>query len=342
MKINGVPATTLSVKEDSGIYRGGLANKINQNGFILFCARLVLSLPEKEKIYDMIQSMTGFGKVTTEFPTKKVIIEIKALNSKQLDLFTRIPPIYREKEMEIRSILSKRLERGKVEFVITSENISKDMTTKINASVVECYKEQITEIAETLNIHQPADWFLTLLRLPEVIKTEMVEADEEEWLIVCDAINQAINKLCEFRIQEGEMLFGLFVRKIENIAELLKQIEPYEKDRVEKIKNRILENLQNIPEIQLDTNRLEQEMIYYMEKLDINEEKNRLDNHLQYFIETLHHCRGQGKKLGFIAQEIGREINTLGAKSNQAEMQKIVVLMKDELEQIKEQVLNVL
>ncbi|MDR0698295.1 MAG: YicC family protein [Tannerella sp.] len=290
----------------------------------------------------MIQSMTGFGKVTTELPTKKVTIEIKALNSKQMDIFTRIPPIYREKEMEIRSLLSKRLERGKVEFVITTENISKDMETKINASVVECYKEQIKEIAETLNINQPEDWFLTILRLPDVIKTEMVEADEEEWRMVCDAINHAINKLCEFRSQEGEMLFGLFVRKIENIAELLKQIEPYEKDRVEKIKNRILENLQNIPEIQLDANRLEQEMIYYMEKLDINEEKNRLDNHLRYFIETLNNGCGQGKKLGFIVQEIGREINTLGSKSNQAEMQKIVVLMKDELEQIKEQILNVL
>lgn len=290
----------------------------------------------------MIQSMTGFGKVTTELPTKKVTIEIKALNSKQMDIFARIPPVYREKEMEIRSVLSKRLERGKVEFVITTENIGKDIATKINASVVESYKEQIEEIAEALNINQPEDWFPTLLRLPDVIKTEMVDADEEEWFIVYEAINQAINKLCEFRIQEGEMLFGLFVRKIENIAELLKQIEPYEKERVEKIKNRIMENLQNVPEVQVDANRLEQEMIYYMEKLDINEEKNRLDNHLRYFMETLHNSCGQGKKLGFIVQEIGREVNTLGSKSNQAEMQKIVVLMKDELEQIKEQVLNVL
>jgi uncharacterized protein (TIGR00255 family) len=290
----------------------------------------------------MIQSMTGFGKATTELPTKKVTIEIKALNSKQMDIFARIPSIYREKEMEIRSILSKWLERGKVEFVITTENVSKDIATKINASVVECYKEQIEEIAKTLNINQPEDWFPTLLRLPDVIKTEMVEADEEEWLIVHDAIKQAINQLCEFRTQEGKMLFGLFMQKIENIAKLLKQIEPHEKERIEKIKNRILENLQNVPEIQVDVNRLEQEMIYYMEKLDINEEKNRLDNHLRYFIETLHNGRGQGKKLGFIAQEIGREINTLGSKSNQAEMQKIVILMKDELEQIKEQVLNVL
>ncbi|MDR1097928.1 MAG: YicC family protein [Tannerella sp.] len=290
----------------------------------------------------MIQSMTGFGKVITELPTKKVTIEIKALNSKQMDLFTRIANSYREKEMEIRSMLSKRLDRGKVEFVITTENIGKDPATKINASVVESYKEQIGEIAEALHINQPEDWFLLLLRLPDVIKTEMAEADEEEWLVVSEAISRAIDRLCEFRIREGEMLFKLFEQKIANISELLKQIEPFEKERVEKIKNRIIENLQKMPEVQIDANRLEQEMIYYMEKLDINEEKSRLDNHLSYFIETLNSGHGQGKKLGFIVQEIGREINTLGSKSNQAEMQKIVVLMKDELEQIKEQILNVL
>ncbi|MDR1115153.1 MAG: YicC family protein [Tannerella sp.] len=290
----------------------------------------------------MIQSMTGFGKVITELPTKKVTIEIKALNSKQVDIFTRIPPIYREKEMEIRSLLSKKLEHGKIEFIITTENIGKDIATKINLSMLESYKEQIEEIAGILNIKQPEEWFPTLLRLPDVIKTEMVEADEKEWLIVSDAINKAIDMLCEFRIQEGEMLFKLFEQKIENISEFLKQIEPYEKERIEKIKCRITENIQKIPEIQVDANRLEQEMIYYIEKLDINEEKNRLDNHLKYFVETLNNGHGQGKKLGFIAQEIGREINTLGSKSNQAEMQQIVVLMKDELEQIKEQVLNVL
>jgi uncharacterized protein (TIGR00255 family) len=290
----------------------------------------------------MIQSMTGFGKVITELPTKKVTIEIKALNSKQMDLFTRIANSYREKEMEIRSMLSKRLDRGKVEFVITTENIGKDPATRINASVVESYKEQIGEIAEALHINQPEDWFLSILRLPDVIKTEMAEADEEEWLAVNEAIGRAIDKLCEFRVREGEMLFRLFEQKIANISELLRQIEPFEKERVEKIKNRIIESLQKMPEVQIDANRLEQEMIYYMEKLDINEEKSRLDNHLDYFIETLNSGHGQGKKLGFIVQEIGREINTLGSKSNQAEMQKIVVLMKDELEQIKEQILNVL
>jgi uncharacterized protein (TIGR00255 family) len=290
----------------------------------------------------MIQSMTGFGNVTAELPTKKVTVEIKALNNKQMDLFIRIPPIYREKEMEIRSALFRKLERGKVEFTITVENIGKDIPTQINVSAVESYKDQIEEIAGMLNISKPEEWFPTLLRLPDVIKTEMTEVGEEEWRIVSETIDKAINKLCEFRTQEGAMLFKLFEQKIKNISELLIQIEPYEKERIEKIKNRITENLQKMPEVQIDANRLEQEMIYYMEKLDINEEKSRLDHHLTYFIETLDNGHGQGKKLGFIIQEIGREINTLGAKSNQAEMQKIVVLMKDELEQIKEQILNVL
>ena len=291
---------------------------------------------------NMIQSMTGFGKVTAELPTKKVTIEIKALNSKQLDLFTRIPSIYREKEMDIRSMISQKLERGKIELIITIENIGKDIATKINVSAVECYKKQIEEIAESLNISQPTEWFPTLLRLPDVIKTEMADADEEEWITVLNAVEKTINQFCEFRIQEGVMLCNLFKQKISNISELLKQVEPYEKERLEKIKARITDNLQKIPEVQVDTNRLEQEMIYYIEKLDINEEKTRLVNHLKYFIETLNSSHGQGKKLGFIAQELGREINTLGSKSNHAEMQQIVVQMKDELEQIKEQVLNVL
>ena len=286
--------------------------------------------------------MTGFGKVTVELPAKKVTIEIKSLNSKQLDLFTRIPSIYREKEMDIRSMLSQKLERGKIELIITIENIGKDLSTKINTSAIECYKKQIEEIAESLNISTPTDWFPTLLRLPDVIKTEMAEADEEEWEIVFKAIEEAINKFCEFRIQEGEMLYSLFEQKISNISEHLKQVEPYEKERLDKIKTRITDNLQKLPDVQVDTNRLEQEMIYYIEKLDINEEKTRLENHLKYFIETLSSHHGQGKKLGFIAQEIGREINTLGSKSNHAEMQQIVVQMKDELEQIKEQILNVL
>jgi len=290
----------------------------------------------------MIQSMTGFGKATLILPAKKVIIEIKSLNSKQLDIFTRIPSIYREKEMDIRSTLSQTLERGKIELIITVENIGKDTDTKINASLVESYKNQIEEIAGNLNINPPAEWFPTLLRLPDVIKTEMAEIDEQEWKQVFQALDVAIRNLCDFRTQEGVMLSQLFEQKITIISELLKLIEPFEKERLERIKSRIIENLQKIPEVQVDSNRLEQEMIYYIERLDINEEKTRLINHLSYFIETLHSGNGQGKKLGFIAQEIGREINTMGSKSNHAEMQQIVIQMKDELEQIKEQVLNIL
>ncbi len=284
--------------------------------------------------------MTGFGKVTAELPSKKVTVEIKALNSKQLDLSTRIPSIYKEKEMELRSLLLQSLERGKVEFNIFIEYIGKDTPTQINLAAVENYYNQIKEIAEKLNISVPSDWFQTLLRMPDAIKSETVEPDE--WEVDLATVKDAIKHLCDFRIQEGAMLQKLFERKIANIATLLKEVEKYEGERIEKIKARIMDNLQKIAEKDYDKNRFEQEMIYYIEKLDVNEEKNRLDNHLKYFISTMESGHGQGKKLGFIAQEMGREINTLGSKSNHAEMQKIVVQMKDELEQIKEQVLNVL
>lgn len=290
----------------------------------------------------MIQSMTGFGKVTAELPSKKVTVEIKALNSKQLDLSTRIPSIYKDKEMQIRSLLLQSLERGKVEFNIYIEYIGKDTPTQINQPAIENYYTQIKEIADKLNIAVPADWFQTLLRMPDVIKTEAQEADETEWHVVEQAIRDAIGHLCDFRIQEGAMLQKLFEQKIANIKRLLSEIALYEKERIEKIKTRIMDNLEKIGGQDYDKNRFEQEMIYYIEKLDVNEEKNRLDNHLKYFISTMNSGQGQGKKLGFIAQEMGREINTLGSKSNHAEMQKIVVQMKDELEQIKEQVLNIL
>jgi uncharacterized protein (TIGR00255 family) len=286
--------------------------------------------------------MTGFGKVVAELPGKKVIIEIKALNSKQLDLTTRVPPSYREKEMEIRSMISQRLVRGKIELIITTENVGVEIPTKINAAAVESYKRQMEEIAENMHIVTPSDWFTPILRLPDVIKTHLEEADEKEWLVVNDALHAAITKLCDFRIQEGNMLKGLFETKAANIGGLLEQIPQHEKERLDRIKSRISENLLNLQDVEIDANRLEQEMIYYIEKLDISEEKSRLDNHLKYFMETLESGEGQGKKLGFISQEMGREINTLGSKSNHAEMQRIVVQMKDELEQIKEQVLNVL
>lgn len=298
-----------------------------------------------QKFYKaMIQSMTGFGKVTAELPSRKVTVEIKALNSKQLDLSTRIPAIYREKEMAVRSLLMQALERGKVEFSIYIESIGKDSSAQINQEAVAGYYAQLKEISEKLGIEKPSSWteMQQVLRFPDVIRTEVVEADEAEWSVVENAVNQAIKQLQEFRIQEGAMLQKLFGQKIENIAQLLKDVEPYENERISKIKARICDNLEKVAAQDYDKNRFEQEMIYYIEKLDVSEEKSRLDNHLKYFLETMNNGHGQGKKLGFIAQEMGREINTLGSKSNHAEMQKIVVRMKDELEQIKEQVLNVL
>jgi uncharacterized protein (TIGR00255 family) len=286
--------------------------------------------------------MTGFGKVTTELPSKKVTIEIKALNSKQLDLSTRIPSIYRDKEMEIRNYILQTLERGKVELNIFVEYIGKDSPTQINSAAIESYYNQIKAVSDKLGIPVPSDWFATLLRLPDVIKSDVVEVDEEEWKVVEKALHEAIDHLCAFRIQEGAMLQKLFTLKVNNIAALLLKVNDYEGERLEKIKSRIMDNLAQLADKDYDKNRFEQEMIYYIEKLDINEEKNRLDNHLKYFIATMDSGHGQGKKLGFIAQEMGREINTLGSKSNHAELQKVVVQMKDELEQIKEQVLNVM
>lgn len=286
--------------------------------------------------------MTGFGKVTAELPSKKVTIEIKALNSKQLDLSTRIPSIYRDKEMEIRNYILQTLERGKVELNIFVEYIGKDSPTQVNSAAIESYYNQIKAVSDKLGIPVPSDWFATLLRLPDVIKSDVVEVDEEEWKVVEKALHEAIDHLCAFRIQEGAMLQKLFTLKVNNIAALLLKVNDYEGERLEKIKSRIMDNLAQLADKDYDKNRFEQEMIYYIEKLDINEEKNRLDNHLKYFIATMDSGHGQGKKLGFIAQEMGREINTLGSKSNHAELQKVVVQMKDELEQIKEQVLNVM
>lgn len=290
----------------------------------------------------MIQSMTGFGKVTAELPTKKVTVEIKALNSKQLDISTRIPAVYKEKEMELRTLLLQSLERGKIEFNVQVENIGKDIPTQINVAAIESYYNQIKTIADGMKMDLPQDWFQVLLRLPDVIKAEVGELEESEWIVVLTTVKDAIKQLQDFRRQEGEMLFHLFEKKIANIDNLLTEVEQYEGERIEKIKARIIDNLEKVAEKDYDKNRFEQEMIYYIEKLDINEEKSRLKNHLTYFLSTIKTDGSPGKKLGFIAQEIGREVNTLGSKSNHVEMQKIVVQMKDELEQIKEQVLNVL
>ena len=291
----------------------------------------------------MIQSMTGYGKAVVAYKDKKIHVEVKSLNSKQLDLNTRIAPLYREKEMEMRQMVAEALIRGKVDMSVW---IEKDMAvdpTPINAALVQNYYLQIKGISEQTGIPVPEDWFYTLLRMPDVLtKTDVEELDDEEWATVKGAVSEALKNLVDFRTQEGAALQKKFTEKIDNIAQLMAEIEPYEKSRVEKIKQRIMEGLQQIPGVDYDKNRLEQELIYYIEKLDISEEKQRLTNHLKYFRDTMNEPAGQGKKLGFIAQEMGREINTTGSKSNQAEMQNIVVKMKDELEQIKEQVLNAL
>ena len=287
--------------------------------------------------------MTGYGKATVAYKGKKVTVEVKSLNSKSFDLTTRVAPIYREKEMEMRQMLAKALERGKVDFCVWVEKTADADATPINAALIESYHNQIKHIATTLGLQEPQDWFATLLRLPDVmVKTEHEELDAEEWAVVRSAVSEAIDALVDFRKQEGAALYDKFTEKIDNIGKLLAQIEPFEKQRVEKIRSRIVDGLSSIPEVEYDKNRLEQELIYYIEKLDISEEKQRLTNHLKYFRETMDEGHGQGKKLGFIAQEMGREINTTGSKSNLAEMQNIVVKMKDEPEQIKEQVLNAL
>ena len=291
----------------------------------------------------MIQSMTGYGSAVVAYKDKKIHVEIKSLNSKQLDLQTRIAPLYREKEMEMRQMVAEAVVRGKVDMSVWIEKETGVDATPVNGALVENYYRQLKQIAQTLGIAEPQDWLYTLVRMPDVLtKTEVEVLSDEEWAVVKSGVAVALQSLVDFRKQEGAALQRKFTEKIDNIARLLASIEPYEKSRVEKIRSRIEEGLKQIPSADYDKNRLEQELIYYIEKLDISEEKQRLANHLKYFRETMDEAAGQGKKLGFIAQEMGREINTTGSKSNQAEMQNIVVRMKDELEQIKEQVLNVM
>ena len=287
--------------------------------------------------------MTGYGNAVVSYKDKKIHVEIKSLNSKQLDLQTRIAPLYREKEMECRAMVAEALIRGKVDMSVWIEKESAVDATPVNAALVENYYHQLKDVAQKVGIPEPQDWLYTLTRMPDVLtKTDVETLEDAEWVVVKGAVADALKSLVDFRKQEGAALQKKFTEKIDNIAQLLVDIEPYEKGRVEKIKTRIEGGLKQIPDVEYDKNRLEQELIYYIEKLDISEEKQRLANHLKYFRETMAEPAGQGKKLGFIAQEMGREINTTGSKSNQAEMQNIVVKMKDELEQIKEQVLNAL
>lgn len=287
--------------------------------------------------------MTGYGKSVAEYKGKRITAEIRSLNSKALDLSTRVAPIYREREMEIRAMVSRRLERGKVDFSLWVEQDEATEAARVNLPVALAYKNEIAEASQALGIAEPADWWPLLMRLPDVVeKAPQQELTDEEWQVAAGAVEAAIDALVQFRQQEGEALQRKFQEKLDRIGQLLSGIEPYEKSRVSKIRQRIEDGLAAIPAVEYDRGRLEQEMIYYIEKLDISEEKQRLANHLRYFRETMEEGHGQGKKLGFIAQEMGREINTTGSKSNLSEMQNLVVMMKDELEQIKEQVLNVM
>ncbi len=291
----------------------------------------------------MILSMTGYGKAVAQYQGKKIHVEVKSLNSKALDVNARIAPLYREKEMEIRQKLQNQVIRGKVDFSIWIEKDAAQDATPINADLIRHYYDEINRIAYEKEMSLEMNWN-TLLRMPDVMsKTEVETLSNEEWEAASKAIDDAIAAFTDFRRQEGAALEKKFNEKIDNIEALMLSIEPFEKARVEKIRQRLEAGLSQIKDVDYDKNRLEQELIYYIEKLDISEEKQRLANHLNYFRETMSEVDGgQGKKLGFIAQEMGREINTTGSKSNQAEMQNIVVKMKDELEQIKEQVLNAL
>ena len=288
--------------------------------------------------------MTGYGKASATYNDKKITAEIKSLNSKALDLTARIAVCYREKEMELRAMISNTLLRGKVEFSLWVERDETEQAARLNAPLIKKYMEQFQEANTQYGIPVPENLTEVILRLPDAVSNQDTAEDlaEEEWNVARSVAEQAVNQLMEFRTQEGKALEQKFREKADNIEALMKSIEPYEKARTEKIRQRLPYALSTIPEVEYDRGRLEQEMIFYIEKLDINEEKQRLFHHLEYFRETLSGEYGQGKKLGFIAQEMGREINTTGSKSNQAEMQNIVVMMKDELEQIKEQVLNVL
>jgi len=291
----------------------------------------------------MIKSMTGYGKSICELPSKRITIEIKSLNSKQLDVNTRIPNIYREKDLAMRNIISQKLLRGKIDMTFYVESMIPDKIPQVNEEVIAAYHNQLKSVADKLNIGENTDFLRIIMPLPDTMKTPQAELAEEEWQAVSSALNEAIDHLDSFRIQEGESMQKDVTAKSTSIKNLLEEIAPFEKQRTEKIKNRIKENLTEFNNnTGVDENRFEQELIYYLEKLDISEEKVRLSNHIHYFHETMNEGDAVGKKLGFITQEMGREINTLGSKANDSDIQHIVVKMKDDLEKIKEQILNIL
>ncbi len=287
--------------------------------------------------------MTGYGKAECELSSKKITVEIKSLNSKQLDINSRFSSTYREKDLEVRRIISEQLTRGKIDFGLFCENLGTTSNASINKPIVLDYYRQMNEIYDDLHLTQGESLLPTILRLPDSVRVDHEELDEAEWTIILGAINEAINQVKQFRIQEGLALETDIISHIERIIELKNYVEPYEEERIERVKNRLYDALKDISlNAQADPNRFEQELIFYLEKLDINEEKVRLENHCRYFVETLNDDNETGKKLGFIAQEIGREINTMGSKANHSEIQKLVIQMKDELEKIKEQALNIL
>ncbi|HBO27230.1 MULTISPECIES: YicC/YloC family endoribonuclease [Culturomica] len=292
----------------------------------------------------MIKSMTGFGKATVEYNQKKVVIEVKSLNSKQLDINLRMPNLYREKEMDIRNLAKTYLERGKVDVSIYFDNSETDKTVALNRPVIEQYFRQMTEIAGTLGIDTDNNELLqTIMRFPDTLKQQTEELNEEEWLALKSGIEKALKALDTFRIQEGEVLIRDILHRIDLIKSFAAEVPQYEGRRIESVRQRLMEKMKEWEEIRnVDQNRMEQEIIYYLEKLDITEEKVRLNNHCKYFIETAEKEEAPGRKLGFISQEIGREINTMGSKANDHDIQKLVVRMKDELEKIKEQSLNIL
>ena len=291
----------------------------------------------------MIKSMTGYGKAIAETPQKKITIEIKSLNSKQLDLNTKLPWLYKEKEPEIRNLISQKLDRGKIDFSIFCDMLDDEVVTVINKSAVRNYYNQFKEIADELKIDLDDQIFTAIMKLPDTLKTEKPEMPEAEWEIVRNQIIESITMLDLYRIEEGNSIMTDLKKCIGKILSLLETVQTYEAGRITKIREKLMSLLEeNLGSEKLDKNRFEQEIIFYLEKYDINEEKVRLKTHCDYFVETLNTPSPNGKILNFIAQEIGREINTIGSKANDASIQKLVVMMKDELEKIKEQTLNVL
>lgn len=292
----------------------------------------------------MLISMTGFGKAEVQFNGKSITVEVKSLNSKQLDLNVKTPMIYRDREYDIRNLLTSKLIRGKVDFYISYDDKKENTSAPINGNIFKSYYEQIQKLSDDCNISLSTEPVIqTILRLPDVLKIEKVEVTDGEWKALFECINVAIEKMILFREQEGKALEKDITERVRLIEELLVKIEPFEKQRLEAVKLKLQEGLKNLSkDIKVDNDRFEQEVIYYIEKMDVTEEKVRLRNHCEYFISTVNEAQPVGRKLGFILQEMGREINTLGSKANQAEMQKLVVLMKDELEKIKEQSLNIL